>query len=83
MKKKFNKKLMKWVGALSTISLAAGTISLLEIDFWVWCLIVIAPLVLALIIGPIIFFVWKKKRSKDYAANPSKARVDSFIKNRK
>ncbi len=83
MKKKGNKKLAQWLTAISTIGLATSTVALLEIDFWAWCLIILSPLILGLIIGPVIFFVWKKKRSKDYTSNPSKSRVDSFIKNRK
>ncbi len=83
MKKKINKKLASWLSIISTSALAASTIHLLEIDFWAWCLIIISPIILALIIGPIIFFVWKHKRAKDYTSNPSKSRVDTFIKNRK
>ncbi len=83
MKKRTSKKLASWLSIISTSALAVTSISLLEIDFWVWCLIIISPIILALIIGPIIFFVWKGKRSKDYTSNPSKSRVDTFIKNRK
>ncbi len=83
MKKKSNKKIMSILSIISTSALAASTVHLLEIDFWAWCLIVISPILLALIVGPIIFFVWKHKRSKDYTSNPSKSRVDTFIKNRK
>lgn len=83
MKKKNNKKIARWTTILSTVALAASSVPLLQIDFWAWCLIVISPILLGLIVGPIIFFVWKHKRSKDYASNPSKSRVDTFVKNRK
>lgn len=57
--------------------------TLLELPFWAWLLIIISPIILGLIIAPTIWFVWKRKRSKDYANDPSKSRIDTFIKKRK
>ena len=80
--KKLMKKAKVTIPFLST-GIILSTITLLELPFWVWLLIIISPIILGLIIAPIIWFVWKKKRSKDYANDPSQSRVDTFIKKRK
>lgn len=81
--KKFKKLFSKIAIASTTTSALLMSLALLELPFWAWCLIIISPIILGLIIGVAIFFIWKKKRSKDYTSNPSQSRVETFIKSRK